>query len=789
MVYSPNKYRETEGIKVRNVGVALSQATLQQLAYSLGIEKNVADMTEAEKAQLRYIQIMRSSTEWQTDMGRTLMSPANALRIIQQEFIQLARAIGNVFIPILLAAIPYIMVITKALTALAQRIASFLGFKLTDVDYSGISAGLSDISGGVADVGNAAAKTAKQLNTMLAPFDQLNVVQNEANKAGGGAGGAGAGGGGLDLPLPEYDALANLTDKFKSKMAEAEENLKKILPIIKAIGVAFLAWKLTKGIATFFNNLATIKTGLSGIKGLVEKTGLSFGKLSAIIAALAVGITVGIKSSKILSNMFKDLRKNGTSLGESFNKLDLKSKALLIYSFINPISRIINLFTIVKEKIKGVRDEAAKEIFGKINITTAQFSDILNKLPAQVSEVNKVIQKYRTELETLGTSFGENATNVDNYLYRMQLLGEEISGETGTKFKKSLTTLFTEANDIINEGTNFSLDLWTTSFRGMTSITSDEQANILRIIQENSAYTKTEMQNAQDTITSIWDNAISTRGYLTEEEYNTVQEMLTKIKELTKGEMSKTQADVEYYKTVFADKNYKLDEQSYKNYQEARKKYEKEQRDIIKDAYDTQYADLTNQINIIEERKKTDDKIYENLKKHYKEIEGDTSKSAKEQRKILEKTFKDAKIDTSDLERQFKSSGKMCATKFRDGFNSSQLNLTMSGNADLGISSKQLQFRATAYAEGGFVDEGQLFIAREKGAEMVGSIGNKAAVANNDQITTSITNALITALDSYDFGGSKSPTTIYIGNKKVYEGYGDYINSENDRYGTNMIRV
>ena len=50
-------------------------------------------MNEAQKAQLRYIQIMRSSTEWQTDMGRTLIQPANALRVVKEQFTLLAQAI------------------------------------------------------------------------------------------------------------------------------------------------------------------------------------------------------------------------------------------------------------------------------------------------------------------------------------------------------------------------------------------------------------------------------------------------------------------------------------------------------------------------------------------------------------------------------------------------------------------------------------------------------------------------------------------------------------------------
>lgn len=44
----------------------------------------------------------------------------------------------------------------------------------------------------------------------------------------------------------------------------------------------------------------------------------------------------------------------------------------------------------------------------------------------------------------------------------------------------------------------------------------------------------------------------------------------------------------------------------------------------------------------------------------------------------------------------------------------------------------------TAYANGGFVDQGQMFIAREAGPELVGRIGNRTSVANNDQIISGI---------------------------------------------------
>ena len=51
----------------------------------------------------------------------------------------------------------------------------------------------------------------------------------------------------------------------------------------------------------------------------------------------------------------------------------------------------------------------------------------------------------------------------------------------------------------------------------------------------------------------------------------------------------------------------------------------------------------------------------------------------------------------------------------------------------------------TAYAAGGFPNVGELFIAREAGPEMVGTIGGRAAVANNDEIVQGIASGVASA--------------------------------------------
>ena len=69
------------------------------------------------------------------------------------------------------------------------------------------------------------------------------------------------------------------------------------------------------------------------------------------------------------------------------------------------------------------------------------------------------------------------------------------------------------------------------------------------------------------------------------------------------------------------------------------------------------------------------------------------------------------------------------------------------------------------FADGGFVDEGQLFIARESGAEMVGNIGRKTAVANNDQIVESVSQGVYEAVQRANGENNASgnrPITVIV---------------------------
>jgi hypothetical protein len=104
------KGSKCKAARLRSLSSSFAADSLQH-----GIKENIANMTQAEKSQLRYYAIMTQVTTAQGDMSRTLSSPANQLRILQANATQAARALGNIFIPSLNAVLPYAIAFLKVL--------------------------------------------------------------------------------------------------------------------------------------------------------------------------------------------------------------------------------------------------------------------------------------------------------------------------------------------------------------------------------------------------------------------------------------------------------------------------------------------------------------------------------------------------------------------------------------------------------------------------------------------------------------------------------------------------
>ena len=76
------------------------------------------------------------------------------------------------------------------------------------------------------------------------------------------------------------------------------------------------------------------------------------------------------------------------------------------------------------------------------------------------------------------------------------------------------------------------------------------------------------------------------------------------------------------------------------------------------------------------------------------------------------------------------------------------------------------------FASGGFPDEGQLFISREAGPEMVGTIGGRTAVANNDQIVEGIRQGVYEAVSAamVNNSGGETQVRVYLDSREIKSG-------------------
>lgn len=294
---------------LRRLGFDLSQARLEAEALSLGIDKSVMSMTQAEKAELRYYAIMTQVTSAQGDLARTLESPANQLRILKAQFSMAAQAIGNIFIPALNAILPYAIAVVEILREVANAVASLFGFELAEVDYSGISTGMSDAASGASDLSDnlgSAAGEAKKLKNFVTGIDELNVMPDTSAAAGGAGGaGAGAGGGGFDFELPEYDFLG---DAISSKIGEIKEQIKQTLAELTVIISGALFAVGTILVLSGANIPLGLGLMVAGAAGLAAVAALNWGSMSAqlsntfaLIAGVVGGFSLAIGALLVLS--------------------------------------------------------------------------------------------------------------------------------------------------------------------------------------------------------------------------------------------------------------------------------------------------------------------------------------------------------------------------------------------------------------------------------------------------------------------------------------------------------
>ena len=270
---------------IRRLGVDISNARLQQELYALGITTSISKLSQADKAILRYIAIMKQTGDAQGDLARTLNSPANQIRILQAQLSELARAVGSVLYPALKSILPPLIAAVELVKEFVQWVAKLMGVKTVDFpDMSKTSASVEDTSDALDNAAASAGKAKKALKDYTMGFDELNVIDpNKGNKSSsGGVTGNILG----DVDLSGYDMFK---DYVGTSVDEIKEKVKKLLPIIAGVAAGFAAWKIADFLFSQLNNVHGLAYKLGQIVGeLRKKLGLVNPELAVIAGTVAL---------------------------------------------------------------------------------------------------------------------------------------------------------------------------------------------------------------------------------------------------------------------------------------------------------------------------------------------------------------------------------------------------------------------------------------------------------------------------------------------------------------------
>lgn len=288
---------------IRRLGIDLSQARLQQELLALGFNKQVSSLSQADKAVLRYIAIMKQTANVQGNLAQTIQSPANQIKILKAQLDMLAKSVGSLLYPALKSILPPLIAAVQLIREFVEWVAKLMGVKVVFTDFTKSADSVGGIGDAMDDTADSTKKAAKALKDYTMGFDELNIIDPTQGSSGSG-GGASAGNILGDVDLSGYDMFKNYVG---TSIDEMKQKIKSMLPLIATVAAALAAWKLTNLITDIvdaiskMNALKSIVLGLgvftvgialeiTGIKDAIEN-GVNGKNFAEIVLGALIGTT------------------------------------------------------------------------------------------------------------------------------------------------------------------------------------------------------------------------------------------------------------------------------------------------------------------------------------------------------------------------------------------------------------------------------------------------------------------------------------------------------------------
>lgn len=706
---------------IRKAGFTIVDSQLKITAANYGIAYSSQKASEELKSYLRYL-TMVDQAKAQDLIGtypKEMTTAEGLMRTLRQQITSLSQAFGAFLLPALVKVLPYVQAFVELIGEAIASLAALFGVEIQPVDFSkNFNAGAAGAEG-MADGLQDAAGAAKKLKQYTAGFDELNVF---APSTGSGSGSAASG---SYAGMFDIDKLwdESIFENINSQVDDLKEKLKPILKLVGAIGAAFLAWRIGASLVASVTAVKTVLAAIAGSKvvqailpklaGTLAAIALQFnvagggvkGFLSVLgliaktaAPALAV-LTVIISTLKVLIKRWDEIK---TAVGNALGKLGVSERLKTLNEKLDQLGAklgwVNGFWNGLKATISALMDFIGEVVITVIGGTLiGVFNGLVSILDGVITAVTGVVDIFRSlgqflkgvftgDIELVKKSFDTLATGITEVF--SGVFGGIVSGLTGF-----ITGVITGISEL---GMTLLDDLIPNLVMGITTFFSTLCTNIALFFS-----------NAWTQICTLW---------VTAGEWFSVN-VITPVSTF----FSNLGTNISNYFTASWTK--------------------------IK----TQWAVVTTwfQTTIITPTQTAFDSMCTAVGGFFtalwEKITGVFAGAGA--------WFQTNVVDAITFGFRYLVNGAIGLIEGMLNGIVQALNWVISKvNSVLSLFGRNgieylSEVKIDRLADGGFVDEGQLFIAREAGAEMVGAMGRRTAVANNDQIVEGISAGVSVAND------------------------------------------
>lgn len=766
---------------VRTLGVDITDAGLQQELYRRNIDLTVDSLNGASKEVLIYMAMSSQLSNAQGDAAKTMNSVANQTRLYKEEVGILVRQLGGLLIPALRSILTWVNAILMVANTLLSMLLTFLGISAFDLadefgtsEISEFGASLDGLSDSFDGVSNSAKGTSKAINEALKSlrgFDKLNAIRTPNESGSSGRGGIGGGiGGGVDPKLLAQlnDWNANL-EKTKNKAREIRDSIMEWLGFSKKANGEWEFSHVTLGtvLATAGGILLALKTINDISKGLSFVTGLFKG--------LGTSATTTKKSVDLLKLSFdgiKMLLSNPTVLGvgafvTALTAISVYIEKKFVPSLKGSTSALYGTSKETKANLSGIETKV-KELNATIDVFT------YNGMEMSDEEYSKILEKLDGVYNEM---VGKGSTYYDTQLENLYKYYEAKGGLDSEDYQKEKSAIETRYNEFLGQADTYRTEYTTKlkeALENDNKITAEERSELFEITQKINNLSYENLATTEADKQKIMENYKKNRTTMTLDE----KMLVVKTAKEMKDEEIKAANDKYDNVIYWAKKTYGDNTDEYKK---AVKEADLVRKNEINDAtikYDKFWGNFKKENKKLAE---TLDKDTGTMKQEYINMFGSVEKALIATSNRIDGKMTEAMWNEQtgkNLVSKYGELGRDSANKYTRAF-SEQLNknkIKINTNVDY---NGNATVKATFRANGGFPDVGELFVAREAGPEMVGTIGGHTAVANNDQIVEAISIGVAKAMSN-----SNNNTNVNIVAKADTEGLMKFIKfkqKESDR--------